>query len=71
MAGTAVMQQSSMPLRRVNQTKATGDKEASEAVVPVDAVTKDVAEEADASTTQNTNHQSEISRDNWRILEQF
>ena len=54
MAGTAVTQQSPVPLRRANQIQATGDKDAVKEFVPEDAVTKDVAEEADASTAQHT-----------------
>ena len=48
MAGTAVT--------RANQIQATGDEDAAKEVVPEEAVTKDVAEEADASTAQNKHY---------------
>ena len=54
MVGTTVTQQSHVPLRRKNQIQATGDKDADAEVVPEEAVTKGVAEEADASTAQHT-----------------
>ena len=47
-----------VPLRQVNQVQATGDEDAAEEVVPEEAFTKDVAKEADASTTQHTHHRS-------------
>ena len=71
MSGMALTQQSPVPLRRANQIQATGDEEADEGVVPEDVVTKDVAEEAEASTAQNTHHRSETSREKWRILARF
>ena len=45
---TAVTQQSPVPLRQANQIQVMGDKDVAEEVVPEEAVTKDVAEEADA-----------------------
>ena len=42
--------------------QATGAKDVAEEVVLEEAVTKDVADEADASTAQNINHLSETSR---------
>ena len=71
MVGKAVTQQSSMPMRQSIQIKATGDKDTAKEVVPEEADTKDMAEEADASTADHTHHRSEISRDNWRILVRF
>ena len=68
MAGTAVTQQPPVPLRRGNQVQATGNEDAADEVVPEEAVTKDVAGEADALTDHRTNNQSETSRDKWRIL---
>ena len=59
MAGTAVTQQSPVPLRRENQIQTTGDEDAAEEVVPEEAETKGEAEEADASTVQHTHHQPE------------
>ena len=50
MAETDVTQQSPVPLRRVNQIQARGKEDLAEEVVPEEAVTKDVVEEADAST---------------------
>ena len=50
MAQTANRQQTPMPLRQENQVQATGDTDEAEEVVPEEAVTKDVAEEAYAST---------------------
>ena len=71
MEGTAVMQQPPVPLIRANQVQATGDEDAAKEVILGEAVTKDVAEEADASTAHNTHHQSGTSREKWRILAQF
>ena len=71
MAGTAVTQQSPVPLRPENQIQETGDGYAAKEVVPEEAVTKELAEEADASTAQNKHHESESSRDEWRILARF
>ena len=51
MAGTAVTQQSPVPLRRVNKIQATGYEDGAKEVVPEEAVTKDVSEEAGASTS--------------------
>ena len=48
-----------------------GDKEGGEEVVREESVTKDVAEDADASTSQNTHYQSGNSREKCRILERF
>ena len=56
MAGKAVMQQSPVPLRWVNQIQETGDEDAAKEVVPEDAVTKDVLEEVDVSIAHNTHH---------------
>ena len=69
MAGTAVMQTSPVPLRRANQIQATGGEDEAEEVVPEEAVTKYVTEEADASTAQHTHNRSETSMDKWKILE--
>ena len=71
MAGTAVAQQSPVPLRRANQIHATGDEGAADEVVPEEAVTKDMKEEVEALTAQNKHHRSETSREKWRILAQF
>ena len=71
MAGTAVTQQSPVPLRQVNQIQATGDEDAAEEVVPEEAATKDVTEEADASSAHHTHHRSENSREEWGILAGF
>ena len=71
MVGTAVTQQSSVPLIRANQVQATGDENAAEEVVTEEAVTKDVADEAEASTAHHTHHQSGTSRDKWNILARF
>ena len=56
MAGTVVTQQSPVPMRRANRIQSTGEEDADGEVVPEEAVTKDVAEEADASTVQHTHH---------------
>ena len=70
MLGTAVLQQSPMLLTlRENQAQATGSKDAAEGVVPEVAVTKYVADEAEASTAQNTHHRSETSKDKLKIME--
>ena len=71
MAGMAVTQQLPVPMRRVNKIQATGGEDAAEDVVPEELVTKDVEEQADASTTQHKHHQSETSREKWRILARF
>ena len=55
----------------MHQIHVTGDYEAAEEVVPEEAVTKNVAEEADDTTAHNTHHQSGTSREKWRILAQF
>ena len=62
MAGTAVTQKPPVHLRRANQIQATGDKDETKEVLPEEAVTKEVAEEADDSTAYHTHHQSEASR---------
>ena len=54
MLGTAVTQQWTVPMRRVDQIQATGDEDAAEESVLEEAVTKDVAEEADSSTARYT-----------------
>ena len=56
MSGKAVTQQSPMPPRQDNQIQATGDKDAAEEVVPEETATKDIAEEADDSASDHTNH---------------
>ena len=56
MEGMAVTQQSTMPLIRSNKIQETEDKDASKEVVPEEAFTKDVVEEADASNNQHTYH---------------
>ena len=61
MSGTAVTQQSPVPLRQVNKVEASGDEDESEEVVPEEVVAKDVADEADASTAHNTHNQSGTS----------
>ena len=48
-----------------------GENDVADEFVPEEAVNKDVAEEADASTDQHTHHQSETSREKWRILLRF
>ena len=70
MAGTAVTQKSPMLLRRANKVQTTGAKEAARGVVPEEAVTKDVEEEADTSTLQHKNHLLENSREKWKFLAQ-
>ena len=47
---------------RVNQVQAIGDEDTNQEVIPEEVVTKDVADEADTSTTQNTHHESKTSR---------
>ena len=71
MVGTAVMQQLPVPIRWANQVQATGDKDAAEEVVQEEAVTKDMADESDALTTQRTYHPSGTSREKWSILARF
>ena len=71
MAGTEVTQQSPAHLIRANKIQVMVDEEAPEEVVPEEAVAKDVAEEADASTVQHTQHRSETSRETRRILARF
>ena len=71
MLGTAVTQQWTVPMRRVDQIQATGDEDAAEESVLEEAVTKDVAEEADSSTARYTHIWSETSREKWRILARF
>ena len=56
MAGKAVTQQSTVSLRGANQIEATGYKDAVDEVVPEELVTKDLAEEEDASTAHHTHH---------------
>ena len=46
-----------------NQVNATEPKEEDEAVVEEEAFTKDVKNEVGASTSQNTRHQFETSRE--------
>ena len=60
-----------MPLRRENKIQSMGVEDAAKEVVPEEAVTKDVADEAEASTAQNTHNQSGTSRGKWRIFAQF
>ena len=69
--GMAVTQKSPVPLRQANQVHTTGDEDATEEVVSEEAVTKDVADEADASTAQNTHNKSETSREKRRIFLRF
>ena len=64
-------QQSPVPLRQADQIQSTGDEYVAMGVVPEEAVTKDMADEADASTAHHTHHQSGTSRDKWSILAQF
>ena len=71
MAGTALTQQSPVPLRQVNQVQAMGDEDAADEVVPEEEFTKDVVDEADTSTAQHTHHQSRTSREKWSILALF
>ena len=56
MTGTVVTQQLPLPLRRSNQVQVTGEEDSAEEVVPEEAFTNDVAEEADASTANHTHH---------------
>ena len=51
-----MMQQSPVPLIRANQIQLMGNEYAVKEVVPKEAVTKDVVEEADASIAQHTHH---------------
>ena len=64
-------QQSPVPLRRVNQVQTKEEEEEAGEVVPEEAVTKDVVDEADVSIAQHTNHQSGTSREKWRVLARF
>ena len=58
-------------LRWANQIKSRREKDKAKEVVTEEAATKDVAEEAEASTTHNIHHGSETSSYKWRILAQF
>ena len=49
-------------IQQENQVQATGAKDASKEVVPEEVVTKDMVDEADASTAQHIHHLSESSR---------
>ena len=60
-------QQSPVPPRQENQVQATGDKDADEEVVPEEALTNDMVDDADASTAQHTHHQSGASREKSKI----
>ena len=71
MAGTAVTQQSPVPLRQANQIQATGDKNVDEEVVPEEAVTNYVAEESYTSTAHHAHNKLETSREKLRILAGF
>ena len=71
MLGTAVTQLLPVPLIRANQIQATGDEDTAEEIVPEETVTKDVADETDASTTQHTHNQPEILWEKWRVLARF
>ena len=44
-----------------------GDKDADEEVVPEEALTNDMVDDADASTAQHTHHQSGASREKSKI----
>ena len=57
MTGTAVTQQSPVPLRRSNQVQATGDEDAAKEVVTEEAFTKGVVDEAHTSTALHTHNQ--------------
>ena len=50
MTGTAVTQQTPVPLRRLNQVQATGDEDVAEGVLLEEAFAKDVAEKLYTST---------------------
>ena len=70
MEGTAVMQQSSVLMTLPeNQVQETGAEDTSNEIVPEETVTKDVADETEYSTTQNTHHGSDNLRDKLKILE--
>ena len=60
-----------MSLRRANQVQAMGYEDAAKEFVPEEAVTKDMAYEADASNALHTRHQPGTLREKWRILERF
>ena len=63
MAGTAVKQQSPVPLRGANQIQATGDEDAANEVVLEEAVTNNVVDNADASTDPHKHYQTVTSRE--------
>ena len=70
MAETAVTQQPPViRTLRENQVQATGAEDASDEIVPEEAVTKDVADEAEYSTAQHTHNQSDNLRHKMTILE--
>ena len=71
MAGTEVTQQSPVPLRWANQIQETRDEDATKEVVPEEEFIKDVAEDAEDSTTPHTHNQSVTSMEKWNILVQF
>ena len=67
MAGTLVTQQPPVLLRQMNQVQVMGYEESYEKVVLEEAVTKDVAEESDASTAQYIYHRPGNSKEKWKI----
>ena len=69
MTGTAVIQESPVHLAlRANQVQATGSEDVAMEVVLEEAITIDVAVEAESSTAQHAHHQSETSRGGVTIL---
>ena len=56
MLGTAVTRKSFVLMIRENQVQSTGADDAAKEVVPEEAVTKDAADDTDASTSLHTHH---------------
>ena len=56
MLGTAVTRKSFVLMIRENQVQSTGADDAAKEVVPEEAVTKDEADDTDASTSLHTHH---------------
>ena len=72
MSGMAVAQQPpKIMVLWVNQVISTGDEDATKEVVLEEAVTKNVADKAKASTASHTHHELGTSRDKWMILARY
>ena len=63
-----VTQQSSVLLIKGNQVQATRVKDAAKAIIPEEAITKDVVDDVDNSTSPHTHNQPGTSREKWTIL---